>query len=162
MIIEQIFQTNFADRLAELKLELPKIKQAVGLYQNCRFYGDRLLVSGHGPWLDPKTCIKGKLGVDLDVEQGKKAARQVGLGILASVKDKLAMTPVNKIYLVKSLGMVNCSSDFTEHPSVIDGYSGLMKEVLGPSNGVGTRSAVGFNSLPFGIAVEIECEFWIR
>lgn len=154
--------TSFAERLKELDLILPDIKPAVGLYQNCRVYGDRLIVSGHGPWLDTKTCIKGKLGVDMDVEQGKKAARQVGLGILASIKQKLALTPVDKIYLVKSLGMVNCSPDFTEHPSVIDGYSELMKDVLGPSNGVGTRSAVGFNSLPFGIAVEIECEFWMR
>ncbi len=154
--------TSVSERIIQLGITLPKAKEAVGLYQNSRFYGDRLLVSGHGPWLDPKTCIKGKLGVDLDIDAGKQAARQVGLGILASIEPKLKAYPIDKIYLVKTLGMVNCSPDFSEHPSVIDGFSVLMKDVFGPSNGVGTRSAVGFNSLPFGIAVEIECEFWIR
>lgn len=152
---------TFAERLTQVNLQLPEMKPAVGLYQNCISFGDRLLVSGHGPWIDPKTCIKGKLGLDLDVKQGKEAARLVGMGILASISHKLSITPVDKIYLVKSLGMVNCTPDFTEQPAVVDGYSELMKEVFGPSNGVGTRSAVGYNSLPYGIAVEIECEFWI-
>lgn len=153
---------TFAERLIQTKLQLPETKSAVGLYQNCRIYGDRLLVSGHGPWLDSKTCIQGKLGLDLDVQEGKKAARQVGLGILASIMPKLSITPIEKIYLVKTLGMVNCTPEFTQQPAVIDGYSELMKEFFGTSNGVGTRSAVGYISLPFGIAVEIECEFWIR
>ena len=61
--------------------------------------------------------------------------------------------------LVKSFGMVNASSDFGEHPKVINGYSELMAEVFGPENGVGTRSAIGMGSLPGNIAVEIEAVF---
>jgi enamine deaminase RidA (YjgF/YER057c/UK114 family) len=85
-------------------------------------------------------------------------ARQVGLAILATLRTHLGS--LNKVKrLVKSLGMVNCTPAFTEIPQVINGYSELMKEVFGDDAGVGARSAVGMNSLPAGVAVEIEAIF---
>jgi enamine deaminase RidA (YjgF/YER057c/UK114 family) len=110
------------------------------------------------PYKADKTLITGRLGKDMTIEQGKEAAKQTGLAILATVKETLGS--LNKVKrLVKSFGMVNCTDDFADQPKVINGYSELMKEVFGDDAGVGARSAVGHNSLPGNIAVEIECIF---
>lgn len=143
-------------------IRLPEPKNAVGLYRSVivieGLFRSRLLISGHGPWADGQ-AIKGKLGEDLSLADGKAAARLVGLGILATIDKTVGLGRV--VSLVKALGMVNSTPTFVEQPAVIDGFSELMFEALGPEHGIGTRSAVSMISLPFGIAVEIEAEFII-
>ena len=102
--------------------------------------------------------IQGRVGADLTPEQGKDAARTVGLAILSTVRHTLGSLDKVK-RLVKTLGMVNSTPEFRDHPQVINGFSELMAEVFGEDAGVGSRSAVGMGSLPANIAVEVECVF---
>lgn len=148
-------------RLQELHLTLPPAPKPVAVYKTAIKLGNRLLVSGHGPLKEDKTMITGRVGSDLTLEQGKQAARQVGLAILATVRSTLGSLD-KVVRLVKTLGMVNSTADFKDHPQVINGFSELMKEVFGEDAGVGTRSAVGMGSLPGNIAVEVECEFVVQ
>ncbi|MEZ6143723.1 MAG: RidA family protein [Zavarzinella sp.] len=146
------------ERFASLHLTLPPAPKPVAKYVPAVKAGGMLYVSGHGPLKPDKTLMTGKVGKDLDTEQGKVAARQVGLAVLATLKDQLGS--LNKIKrLVKTLGLVNCTDDFKEQPLVMNGFSELMAEVFGDDNGVGSRSALGTNSLPGNISVEIECMF---
>jgi enamine deaminase RidA (YjgF/YER057c/UK114 family) len=146
-------------RVQELHLTLPPAPKPVAVYKTAVKIGTLLYVSGHGPLKADKTLITGRLGQDgFTLEQGKEAARQTGLAILATVKD--ALGSLDKVKrLVKTYGMVNCTNDFLDQPKVINGFSELMKDVFGEEAGVGARSAVGHNSLPGNIAVEIECIF---
>ena len=98
------------------------------------------------------------MAAQLTTEQGKECARAVGLNILATVRDQLGSLDRVK-RLVKTLGMVNSTADFKDHPQVINGFSELMAEVFGEDAGVGARSAVGMGSLPGNIPVEVECIF---
>ena len=144
-------------RIIELGLNLPQPPKAMGVYKPVIVAGNFLYVSGQGPIKSDGTLIKGKLGKDLSLEEGRLAARQVGLTMLSTIKTNFG--DLNKIKrLVKTLGMVNSSPDFEEHPAVINGFSQLMADVFGEDNGVGARSAVGM-ILPFNIAVEIEAMF---
>ena len=145
-------------KIAELKLQLPPAPKPGGVYQPVLIKGNLAYVSGHGPVLEDKSYITGRVGSDLDTSAAKDAARQTGLAILASLRVRLGSLDRVK-QLVRSFGMVNATPDFAEHPEVINGYSELMAEVFGPENGVGTRSAVGMGSLPNNIAVEIEAVF---
>jgi enamine deaminase RidA (YjgF/YER057c/UK114 family) len=145
-------------RIQELHLTLPPAPKPVAVYKTAVKLGNMLYVSGHGPLKADKSMITGRLGQDMNLDQGKDAARQVGLAILATVKDTLGSLNTVK-RLVKTFGMVNCTDDFTDQPKVINGFSELMRDVFGEDAGVGARSAVGHNSLPGNIAVEIECIF---
>ena len=144
-------------KLEALGLSLPPIPQPVANYVPLVRTGNLLFVSGHGPGIitDGKlSFIQGKLGKDLDVEQGYDAARQVMLNILQSVKQELGdLDKVKRV--VKLLGFVNCTPDFPDQPKVINGASDLLVELFG-ERGRHARSAVGMQQLPFGIAVEIE------
>lgn len=103
----------------------------------------------------------GRIGADIDIEEGKLAARQVGLSILSSVNAHLgSLNRINRV--IKVLGMVNCTPDFQKHPYVINGCSELFASVWGDDKGVGVRSAVGFGSLPNNIPVEIEVIFELK
>jgi enamine deaminase RidA (YjgF/YER057c/UK114 family) len=146
-------------RLQELGLTLPTPAKPVARYKMAVLAGGLLYVSGHGPArITDKTPVTGKVGGDLTTEQGKESARAVGLNILATLRNHLgSLDRVRR--LVKTLGMVNCTSDYKEQPQVINGFSELMAEVFGEEAGVGARSAVGMGSLPGNIAVEIECIF---
>src|SRR5947199_9446165 len=93
--------------------------------------------------------------------QGRDEARQVGLAIRATARDELGSLDKVK-RLVKTLGWVNCTVEFTDQPRVINGYSELMKDVFGEDAGVGARRAVSAHTLPGGIAVEIECIFEVE
>jgi enamine deaminase RidA (YjgF/YER057c/UK114 family) len=147
-------------RLAELKLELPPAPKPVATYVTAIQHDDLIYVSGHGPLKSDGTLITGKLGADMDVAGGQAAARQTGLAILSTLRAKLGT--LDKVErLIKSLGMVNSTPEFAEHPKVINGYSDLMKDVFGDA-GVGTRSAIGMVALPAGIAVEIEAVFQVK
>lgn len=115
-------------------------------------------VSGHGPVREDGTLIIGKAGAELDKEEAKLAARQVGLTILSTIVANLGS--LNAIHrVIKVLGMVNAVPHFGPHPFVINGCSELFAEVWGTDLGVGVRSAVGMGSLPENIAVEIEAIF---
>jgi enamine deaminase RidA (YjgF/YER057c/UK114 family) len=145
-------------RLQELKLELPPAPKPIAVYRPVVVVDKLAYVSGHGPLRPDKTLITGRVGADLDLEGGKAAARQVGLAILATLRSQFgSLDRIKRI--VKVLGMVNCTADFSEHPKVINGCSELFADVFGPENGIGARSAVGMGSLPGNIAVEIEAIF---
>lgn len=149
------------ERFAALGLELPPAPEPAGIYKPCLIDGNKLYVSGHGPVKSDKTLITGKVGSDIDIEQGKLAARQVGLSILSSVKAYLgSFNRINRV--IKVLGMVNCNADFGKHPYVINGCSELFRDVWGEDKGVGVRSAVGMGSLPGNIPVEIEVIFELK
>ncbi len=148
-------------QIAALKLELPPAPKAAGVYQPVLIVGDLAYVSGHGPLRPDGTLITGKVGQSLTTEEGQDAARQTGLAMLATLRDKLG-TLDRIVRLVKTFGMVNCPAEFSQHPLVINGFSNLMKEVFGPEAGVGARSAVGMGSLPMDMAIEVEAVFQIR
>ena len=115
-------------------------------------------VSGHLPLMAGRSLVKGKVGVDLELDAGKAAARQVGLAILATLVANLgSLDRIGRV--VKLMGLVNCPTDFVQHPHVINGCSELFAEVWGADHGVGVRSAFGAGSLPLGVAVEIEAVF---
>ena len=148
-------------RLKELNLTLPPPPKPAGVYKAVVVIGNMAYVSGHGPLKDDGTMITGKIGAGSDQQAGYDAARQTALAILSSVRTKLgSLDRVSR--LIKSLGMVNCTPDFEQHPAVINGYSEVMSAVFGPDNGVGARSAVGMGSLPGNITVEIEAIFELK
>ncbi len=145
-------------RFIELHLELPDPPTPLGVYKPFLIDGNHCYVSGHGPLLADKTLIIGRIGVDMNVEEGKLAAQQAGLTILATLKSNLGS--LNKIKrVIKLFGMVNCKPDFERHPYIINGCSELFAKVWGEENGIGVRSAVGMGSLPDNIPVEIEALF---
>ncbi len=145
-------------RFQKTGLTLPPAPTPMGVYKPCLVDGRYLYVSGHGPLLEDKRFITGRIGEDMDMEEGKRAARQVGLTILATIKAHLgSLDKVKRV--LKVLGMVNCTPDFRKHPYIINGCSELFAQVWGEENGIGVRSAVGFNSLPDNIPVEIEALF---
>jgi enamine deaminase RidA (YjgF/YER057c/UK114 family) len=149
--------TNPESRLEELKLILPPSPKPLGVYKPVLIIGKYLYVSGQGPMRTDGTLITGRLGDSLTLEEGKQAARQVGLTMLATIKAQIGdLNGIKRI--VKVLGMVNSTPDFGQHPAVINGFSELMAEVFGEENGIGVRSAVGM-FLPMNIAVEIEAMF---
>ena len=150
--------SNPEKRIQELHLTLPPAPKPVAVYKTAVKHGHLLFVSGHGPLKADKTMITGRVGQDMTLDQGKDAARQVGLAVLATVRDQLGSLDKVK-RLVKTLGWVNCTAEFTDQPKVINGFSELMKDVFGEDAGVGARSAVSAHTLPGGIAVEIECIF---
>lgn len=144
-------------KIAQLGLELPQVPKPMGVYKPVLVIGSFLYVSGQGPLRSDGTLIKGRLGNELNLEEGKMAARQVGLAMLSTIKANIG--DLKKIKrLVKVLGMVNSTPDFDQHPAVINGFSQLMADVFGEDNGIGVRSAVGM-ILPGNIAVEIEAMF---
>jgi enamine deaminase RidA (YjgF/YER057c/UK114 family) len=149
-------------RIQELKMTLPTAPKPVAKYKTALLVGNMLYVSGHGPAkIDGKSPVVGRVGADLTAEQGKEAARLVGLAIISTVRSTLGSLDRVK-RLVKTLGMVNATADFKDQPQVINGFSELMAEVFGEDAGVGTRSAVGMGSLPGNIPVEVECLFEVQ
>jgi enamine deaminase RidA (YjgF/YER057c/UK114 family) len=149
-------------RIQELQLTLPPPPKPIAKYKPAVLVGNMLYVSGHGPAkLDAKSPVSGRLGADLTLEQGKEAARLVGIAILSTVRNTLGSLDRVK-RLVKTLGMVNATPDFQDQPQVINGFSELMAQVFGDDAGVGARSAVGMGSLPANIPVEVECIFEVE
>jgi enamine deaminase RidA (YjgF/YER057c/UK114 family) len=148
-------------RFEELKLTLPPAPKPLGVYKPFLIVGNMVYVSGHGTVKEDGSLIIGRIGKDLSIDEGKLAARQVGLAILATLKANLGS--FNKIKrVVKVLGMVNAVPEFERHPFVINGCSELFASVWGEENGIGVRSAVGMGSLPDNIPVEIEALFELQ
>jgi enamine deaminase RidA (YjgF/YER057c/UK114 family) len=149
--------TNPESRLLDLNLVLPPAPKPVGVYKPVLVINKFLFVSGQGPIKQDGSLIIGRLGDNMSLEDGKMAARQVGLTMLSTIKNHIG--DLNKIKrVIKVLGMVNSTPEFGQHPAVINGFSELMAEVFGDDYGIGVRSAVG-TFLPMNIAVEIEAMF---
>lgn len=147
-------QANFENT----QLTLPEPPKPLGVYKPFLIVGNLVYVSGHGPLQNDGTLIRGTVGKELDQEQGKMAAQQVGLAIIATLTHNLGT--LDKIKrVIKVLGMVNCTKEFEKHPYIINGCSELFRTIWGEDLGVGVRSAVGMGSLPDNIPVEIEAIF---
>ncbi len=149
------------DRLRELGIALPPVPTPVAVYVPAVLSGNMLYTSGTGPRQEDGTYLSGKVGKDLTVEEGFAAARLVGLNVLSSIRNTLGSLD-RVVRLVKVLGMVNCTEEFTKQPQVINGFSELMVDVFGEQNGKAARSAVGMNALPSNIPVEIEAIFQVQ
>jgi hypothetical protein len=140
----------------------PPLKPPPGVvlpFQFVRVVGRRAVIAGHGPQ-DPDgsvSSLRGKVGKDLSVEDGYRAARLVGLAILGSLQRALGDLDRVRAW-VRVFGMVNSAPGFNRQPSVINGFSDLILELYGPEVGAHSRSAVGMAELPFDIPVEIEGE----
>jgi len=141
-------------RIRALGLALPEAGKPVANYVNAVRVGNLVFLAGHGPCGPLTEKQKGKLGRDRTIEEGRAAARDTGLCLLASLKQEIGdLRKVKRI--VKVLGMVNSTEEFTQQPQVINGFSDFMVEVFG-ERGKHARSAVGMQSLPVDLAVEIE------
>jgi enamine deaminase RidA (YjgF/YER057c/UK114 family) len=145
-------------RFEKLGLALPPAPTPKGVYKPLVIVGNFVFVSGHGPVKADGSMIVGRVGKDLTIEEGKQAAQQVGLAILATLRQSLGSFDRIK-RVIKVLGMVNAVPEFERHPFVINGCSELFAKVWGEDNGIGVRSAVGMASLPEKIPVEIEVMF---
>ena len=152
------FTMTAEENFAQLHLVLPPAPKPLGVYKPLLIDGKHCYVSGHGTVQTDGSLIIGRIGENMTMEEGKLAARQVGLAILATLKMNLgSLDSIKRV--IKVLGMVNCTPDFEKHPFVINGCSELFAAVWGNDNGVGVRSAVGMGSLPGNIPVEIEALF---
>jgi enamine deaminase RidA (YjgF/YER057c/UK114 family) len=141
-------------RIQELGLTLPSPPEPIASYVTFARSGNLVYTSGHGPLRADGTWIVGRVGAELGVGEAAEAARVTGLGLIATLRKHLgSLDAVSRV--VKLLGMVNCTTEFVDHPSVINGCSDLLADVFGEA-GRHARSAVGVSSLPMGIPVEIE------
>jgi enamine deaminase RidA (YjgF/YER057c/UK114 family) len=145
---------NAEDTIKKLAIDLTHPAAPVANYVPAVSTGNLVYLSGKGPTQSDGTMMSGKVGSDLDINQGYEAARLVGIQLLAALREHLGnLDRVSQV--VKVLGMVNSSPDFEDHPKVINGCSDLLVSVFG-ENGKHARSAVGMGSLPGQIPVEIE------
>ena len=150
--------TTPEENFAALGLNLPPAPKPLGVYKPLLIDGNHCYVSGHGTVQEDGSLIRGRIGETMTMEEGKLAARQVGLAILSTLKTNLgSLDKIKRV--IKVLGMVNCSRDFELHPFIINGCSELFAAVWGTEHGIGVRSAVGMGSLPGNIPVEIEVLF---
>jgi len=142
------------DKLKEMGIELPTPPTPLANYVPAVRTGNLVFLSGHGPVKNDGSMIIGRVGEDLRLDEGYQAARQVALALIASLRKEIGdLDRVKRV--VKLLGMVNCTDDFTDQPKVINGASDLLVDVF-EDKGKHARSAVGMNSLPGNIPVEIE------
>jgi enamine deaminase RidA (YjgF/YER057c/UK114 family) len=146
--------TVVESKLEALGLHLPTAPAPIGNYLRAVTVGNLVFLAGHGPTRDGGPAFQGKVGAERTIEEGYQAAQLVMLNCLSSLKQEIGdLDRVARI--VKVLGMVNCTEDFGQHPEVINGASDLLVELYG-ERGRHARSAVGMQSLPRGITVEIE------
>ena len=149
---------NFENKIKELKINLPEAKPPVGSYVATKIVGNLLHISGQISISENGELIKGKIGRDLSVEEGYKAAERCGLSILSQAK-VACNGDLSKIKTcVKLTGFVNSTDNFIDQPKVINGASDLIASVFGDA-GMHTRAAVSTNSLPLGVAVEVDAIF---
>ena len=148
-------------RLKENNIVLPEAPAPVGSYVASKIVGKLLYISGQISMNSKGELIKGKLGKDLNTENGYKAAERCALSILAQAK-KILSGDLDKIKsCIKIVGFVNSTDDFIEQPKVINGASDMLVKIL-EDKGMHTRAAVSVNSLPLGVAVEIDAIFEIK
>ena len=149
---------DFENKIKELKINLPDAKPPVGSYVATKIVGNLLYISGQISISENGELIKGKIGEDLSVDDGYKAAERCGLSIISQAK-VACNGDLSKIKsCVKLTGFVNSTNDFTDQPKVINGASDLIATVFGDA-GMHTRAAVSTNSLPLGVSVEVDAIF---
>ena len=149
---------NIDKNLKEQNIKLPNATDPVGSYLATKITGKLLYISGQISINEDGELIKGKLGKDLNTEEGYLAAKRCALSIIAQAK-KACNEDLSKIKsCVKLTGFVNSTTDFIEQPKVINGASDLIVSVFG-NIGKHTRAAVSTNSLPLGVAVEVDAIF---
>ena len=149
---------NFDSKLKELNIDLPKAPDPVGSYVATKITGKLLYISGQISMNENGELIKGKLGKELNTEAGYNAAKRCALNIIAQAK-KACANDLSKIKsCIKLTGFVNSTDEFIEQPKVINGASDLIVSVFG-NFGMHTRAAVSNNSLPLGVAVEVDAIF---
>ena len=149
---------NYENKIKELNIKLPEAKAPVGNYVATKISGKMLFVSGQISIDENGQLIKGKVGKDLNTESGYNAAKRCALSIVAQVK-KACDNDLSKIKsCIKLTGFVNSTEDFIEQPKVINGASDLIASIFG-NDGMHTRAAVSTNSLPLGVAVEVDAIF---
>ena len=149
------------EKIKDLNLQLPDPKDPVGSYLATKLTGKLLYISGQISIDDKGELIKGKLGKNLDVNQGYEAAKRCGLAIISQVR-KACNNDLSKVKsCIKLTGYVNSSENFIEQPQVINGASEVIANVF-EDQGLHTRAAVSANSLPLGVAVEVDAIFEIK
>ena len=149
---------SFEDKIKSLNLILPVAADPVGSYVAAKIIGKILFISGQISMSDKGELIKGKLGKELDTQSGYEAAKRCALSIVAQAK-KACNDDLSKIKsCIKLTGFVNSTDEFIEQPKVINGASDLIVSIFGDS-GMHTRAAVGTNSLPLGVSVEVDAIF---
>jgi len=149
---------NFEENLKKLKIILPEAKPPVGNYVATKISGNMLFISGQISIDENGKLIKGKIGKDLDVDSGYEAAKRCALSIVAQAK-KACGNDLSKIKsCIKLTGFVNSTENFIEQPKVINGASDLIVSIFGDA-GMHTRAALSTNSLPLGVAVEVDAIF---
>lgn len=153
--------TTPESRLSALGLELPKVAAAAANYVPYVISGSHLFIAGQIPFLNGEKMHFGRLGENLTIEQGQKAAEACGLNILAQVKSAIDGDWSRVVRCVKLGGFVNATPDFNQHPAIVNGASDVMVAALGDI-GRHARFAVGASNLPFGVAVEVDAIFEIR
>ena len=147
-----------SEKLKKLNIEIPNAPDPVGAYVAFKIIGNLLYISGQLPIDKEGKIIKGKIGKDLNLEQGQQASKLCAINVLAQAK-KAVNNDLGKIKnCIKITGYVNSSDDFTQQPQIINPASELLSSLFGDI-GKHTRAAVSVNSLPLGAAVEIECIF---
>jgi enamine deaminase RidA (YjgF/YER057c/UK114 family) len=145
-------------KLVELKIELPPLPKPGGVYKPVVIVGNMAYVSGHVSLKGDGSILTGRVGSEVDQAAGKLAAEAAGKAILATLRANLgSLDRIKRV--VKTLGMVNCTPEFTNHPEVINGCSELWAKLWGQEHGVGARSAVGMGSLPRNATIEVEAIF---
>ena len=149
------------ETIKKLNILLPKPKDPVGSYVASKIIGNLLFVSGQISTDNQGNLIKGKLGKDLDVNQGYEAAKRCGLAIISQAK-KACKDDLNKIKsCIKITGYVNSTDEFIDQPKVINGASEIITKIFGDT-GLHARAAISSNSLPLGVAVEVDAIFEIN
>ena len=149
---------SFEEKIKELKIVLPEAKAPVGSYIATKKVGNLLFISGQISINSNGELIKGKIGKDLSLEDGYNAAKNCGLSIISQVK-KACDVDLSKVKsCIKLTGFVNSTDNFVDQPKIINGASDLIASVFGEA-GMHTRAAVSTNSLPLGVAVEVDAIF---
>ena len=152
---------SYENKIKELGLTLPEAKAPVGNYVATKIVGKILYISGQISIDDNGELIKGKIGKDLNTDDGYKAANRCALSIVSQLK-KSCENDLSKVKsCIKLTGFVNSTDEFTEQPKVINGASDLIASIFGDS-GMHTRAAVSTNSLPLGVAVEVDAIFELQ
>lgn len=156
---------TITDRLAELGLELPEpFAPPPGVefpFDLVHVHGDLAYISGHLPVDGAEVLATGRVGAELDVDAGYEAARLTGLSIFSSLQQELGDLDRVQSW-VKALGLVQCAPGFDKPPAVINGFTDLVLEVWGPEAGRHARSAIGAETLPFNVPVEVEAIVALR
>ena len=149
---------SFEDKIKELNIKLPEAKAPAGNYVATKISGKLLYISGQISIDEKGELIKGKVGKDLDLDKAYQAAKRCGLSIVTQAKNACDGDLSKIKACIKLTGFVNSTETFTEQPKVINGASDLMASIFGDA-GMHTRAAISTNSLPLGVAVEVDAIF---